>query len=463
MTAKSIFLSIACVISLFCSCKSIQIEKPKESYLPSNLSPVISELPLQVELDVKKLEIAINKKMNGLIYDGTKISDKDLSVKVWKSQNFTFTINNNVIEYRVPLKVWSRFAWRMEKFGLAVGDEYEANGSIALMYKTTIQIDKNWKLVSKTVSSGYQWTETPKLNVVGINVPVTPIANLVLSRCDQLISDQIDKSLADAVDLKKYMSLAWTEVQKPRQVSSENDLWIRINPKDLYLSPLTTVGNKLNMAVAFYAQIESFMGTQPLANASLALPPLKYINRPARQFNLNIGTDVTFDKFSEMAKKELLNKKFTDGKKSITITDLSIFGSEGKAVFVADVIGSIKGRIYFTGIMAYNPTKIAVEITDPEFSLKTKNTLVKSANWLLHGMILKKMMPYLSYPVKNDLDKLKTDANNMLSNYPVYDGITLQGQLNNIQVTNLSLIPGALRIQANIKGNVALKVDDLKL
>jgi len=423
---------------------------------------VISELPLQVELDVKKLETAINNKMKGLLYDGTKISNKDLSVKIWKSQDFTFTINNNVIEYRIPLKIWSRFAWKMEKFGLAVGDDYEATGSIALVYKTTIRIDKNWKLVSKTASSGYQWIETPKLNMAGVNVPVTPIANLALSRCDKLISEQIDKSLAEATDLKKYITQAWMEVQKPIQVNSENDVWIRISPKELYLSPFTNNGDKLNLSIALHAQIESFIGSKPAANAQFALPQLKYINRPAQQFNLNIGADITFDKISEMAKKELLNKTFKEGKKSITITDLSIFGSEGKAIFVADVIGSLKGRIFFSGNMIYNPAKMAVEISEPEFSVKTKNTLVKSANWLLHGVILKKIMPYLTYPVKNDLEKMKTDANSLLSNYQVYDGITLQGKLNNIQVTNLSLIPGALRIQANIKGNVALKVQELK-
>jgi len=458
-----IFLFTASVIFTISSCKTIQIEKPKESYLPSSLSPTLSELPLQVELDVKKLEASINRKMNGLLYDGTKISNKDLSVKIWKSQNFTFTINNNVIEYRIPLKIWSRFAWKMEKFGLVVGDDYEATGSIALLYKTTIQIDKNWKLVSKTVSSGYQWIETPRLNMAGINVPVTPIANMALSRCDKLISDQIDKSLAEGADLKKYISQAWMEVQKPRQVNSENDVWIRISPKELYLSPFTTTGEKLNLSIALHAQIESFMGTKPSANIELALPPLKYIRRPALEFNLNVGADITFDKISEMAKKELLNKTFSDGKKTITITDLSIFGSEGKAVFVADVIGSLKGRIFFTGNMVYNPAKVAVEISEPEFSVKTKNTLVKSANWLLHGVILKKIMPYLTYPVKTDLDKMRTDANSMMSNYSVYDGITLQGKLNNINVTNLSLVPGALRIQANIKGNVALRVDDLKL
>ena len=455
-------MSIACLALLFSSCKTMQIEKPKESYLSSNIVPALSELPLQVELDVKKLEASVNKKMNGLIFESSKISNQDLSVKVWKAQNFTFTINNNVIEYRVPLKVWSRFAWKIEKFGYVVGDQYEANGSIALTYKTTISFDKNWKLVSKTIGSGYEWIETPKLNVIGVNVPVTPIASLALSQCDKLITAQIDKSLSESIDLKKYITQAWTEAQKPRQVSAENDVWIRITPKDLYVSPFSTTGNKLNLAVALYAQIESFMGAQPSTNAFVQLPPFKYVNKPAQQFNLNIGADVTFAKISEMAKKELVNKAFSEGSKTITITDLSIFGSEGKAVFVADVIGSFKGRIYFTGNLVYNSEKVAVEISEPEFSVKTSSALVKSASWLLHGMILKKLTPYLTYPVKNNLEDMKVKVNQMLSNYSIMDGVSLQGNLNNVTVTNLSLVPGAVRIQTNIKGNVALKVQDLK-
>jgi hypothetical protein len=88
--------------------------------------------------------------------------------------------------------------------------------------------------------------------------------------------------------------------------------------------------------------------------------------------------------------------------------------------------------------------------------------LVKSASWLLHGMILKQLTPYLTYPVKNDLDKMKTDVNKMMNNYSIMDGVSLQGKLNNLSVTSLSLIPGAMRIQANVKGNIALKVDEIK-
>lgn len=441
----------------------MQIERPKESYLPSNLAPAVSDLPLQVAIDVKKLEAAVNKKMNGLIFQGDKLNNQDLSVKIWKAQNFSFIIKNNVIEYRVPLKLWTRFAWTVEKFGLKVGDNYEANGSIALNYKTTISIDKNWNLVANTTSNGFQWIETPKLNVVGVNVPVTPIANIALQKSEKLITDQIDAALAQMVELKKYVNMAWAEVQKPMQVSAENDVWLRLTPKDIYVSPFTTTGQNLNLAIALQSQIESFVGVKPDANKAVPLPPFKIALKQPQEFNLNVAADATYDKISEMAKAQLVNKTFTEGGKTITITDLSIFGSEGKPMFVADVTGSLKGRIYFTGTLAYNAEKMAIEVQNPEFDLKTKNALVKSASWLLKGFIIKKITPFLTYPVKAELETLKADANKSLTNFKVMDGVTVAGKLNSITVKSLDLVPGAVRLNANARGNVALKIDELNL
>jgi len=444
------------------SCKTtLQIEPPRESYLPSNLTPATSELPLLVEVDVKKLESAINQKINGLVFEGDKLNNQDLSIKIWKAQNFSFNVKNNVIEYRVPLKLWTRFAWSVDKFGLSMGDTYEATGSIALNYKTTIEIDKNWKLVAKTTSHGFQWIDTPKLNVIGVSVPITPIATIALQQSEELITSQIDAILAQTINIKKYVAMAWKEAQKPMQVSPENDLWVRISPKNVYVSPFTTNGQKLYVAISIQAVIESFMGVQPVQNKLTVLPPFTVSANQPKDFNLNIATDITYEKISELAKSQLQNKTFSEGNKSITITDLSVFGSEGKAIFVADVIGSIKGRIYFTGTLGYNAETMSIEVLQPEFDIKTKNALVKSANWLLNGFIIKKITPYLTYPVQDELTTMKTEANKMLTNYKVYDGVDLTGKLHTISVQRIDLVPGAIRLHANVGGNIALKVNDI--
>lgn len=460
---KSKLLVVVAIALGFISCKTgLDIAAPQESYTPSVIAPVKSEFPLKVSLDVQKLENSINQKMNGLLFQGDKINNQDLSVKVWKAQPFQFTIKNNVIEYKVPLKLWTKFRWEVEKFGVKLGDDYEAEGSIVLNYKTSIQIDKNWKLVSTTTSNGYQWLQTPRLNVAGIQVPVTPVANFALNQGNKMISQQLDQTLAQMVDLKKYASMAWTEIQKPMQMSEENKLWVRVTPQEMSLSPFQTVGNNLNITMTLGGLVESFVGVQPPRLKAAALPALQQKSTPDKEFNLNLAADVTLDQITKLAKEQLLNKTFADGKKSITIKDLNLYGSNGKLMCMADVVGSIKGKIYFTGDLVFNNQNTSLEVQNPMFDLKTKNALLKSADWLLHGVILDKLKPYLTYNVADNLKQAKTQANTMLKNYQVYEGVNLQGQVNDIKVVDLQIVPGAVRVVAQARGNMMLKVAELK-
>lgn len=456
-----ILLIILFLFLVFYSCKTLHVEKPVESYLPVELAPALSEIPLSIEIDIKKLENSLNKSMTGLLFEGKQLNNHDLDVKVWKAGDFSFHVTDNLIEYKVPLKIWSKFGWSVSRFGLSVGDHYEANGTISLSYKTTINIDRNWKMQSKTVSTGYQWIQTPRISIVGVNVPVSPIANYALSRFDKLITDEIDLALAEAANIEKYISLIWTMTQTPFQLSEEYNTWVRITPSDVYLTPFKSVEQKLNLGVSLYARIESFVGVQPQQLEVVPLPEFKYVQRPPQQFNINLAVDATFEKISELAEAQLINRTFSEGKKKITITDLNVFGSEGKAVFMAEVTGSVKGKIYFNGNLVYDPDKKAITVENPAFDLKTKNALLKSANWLLHGVILNKIAPYLTYPVSDDLESMKAEVNEMLQNYKVYEGVKLNGNLNNLEVINLNLVPGAVRLVANARGNLNLLIEEI--
>jgi hypothetical protein len=204
------------------------------------------------------------------------------------------------------------------------------------------------------------------------------------------------------------------------------------------------------------------MGVQPEQAIKNDLPQFRSVARQPQQFNLNIAADVTYEKIAEMAKMQLLNKTFSEGGNSITILGINVYGSEGRIVCAADVTGTKKGKVYFTGKLIYNPETKSLEVLEPEFDIRTRNALVKSANWLLHGMILKKISPFLSYPLIQDLEYSKIEANKMLQNYSLYQGISVSGKLDSLAVTDVNMIPGAVRIQANIKGNVGIKIEEIQ-
>lgn len=438
------------------------IDKPAESYIPSPIAPSMSDITVKADIDVKKLESSVNKKLTGLIYAGDSLMERDLSVKVWKVSDFSFSVNNNTIVYNLPLKVRAKYRWKVEKFGLSVSDEYEAAGTISLSFKTSLFINKDWKLFARTESTGYRWIEEPKLNVAGIKLPVTRVADIAMSRSQESITKSIDKALSDAVKLQDQIKGIWESVQKPMLVNQENGVWVKVTPNDIFVSPFTSRNNILTLGFSLRSQVESVAGSVPVAGEVVPLPSFKQIPTRPQPFNLNLAADVTYNKITEISKQQLVGKTFTEGKRSITITGLTLYGSEGSVVVAADVTGSLKGRIYLIGKMTYNAEKSTLEVTDADFDIRTRNVLIKSANWLLHGMILKKITPYLSYNIADVLESTRVEANKQLTGYKVYEGVTINGSMDKLSVTQVTMVPGAVRIVVNLTGNLAFSIGDLR-
>ena len=68
MKINKIFFLLLSFSLFFNSCKTgLQIEKTRESYIPTQIKPAMSEFPLSIQIDVEKLQSAVNKKMTGLL------------------------------------------------------------------------------------------------------------------------------------------------------------------------------------------------------------------------------------------------------------------------------------------------------------------------------------------------------------------------------------------------------------
>ncbi len=439
------------------SCGTSRIEGPAESYLPAEIPSVASELPVTIELDIRKLEQTVNSNLKGLLFEGDNISGKDLSMKVWKAADFSFFVYNNEITYKIPLKVWSKFGWSAKALGFNLGDTYQAEGVISLVYKTTVSIDKDWKLVPKTVSAGYEWIEKPSVKAAGVSIPLTPVVNILLSNFQGSINEQIDKAISQQINLRQYVDLAWRELQKPLLIDSSNSVWLKIDPSALMLNPFETKGNKLMITLSLSGIVESYVGAFPPEREFIPLPEFKIIGSAPGPFNLNISTDITYDKMTEIVRKELLGVNFHEDGKVYRIEDISMYSSQGRAVLTLQLNGTYRGKIFMTGLIVHNPVTNTLEITEADFDIRTKNTLIGTAKWLLHGKILKRITPLLRYPLEEDLTYLKDQANLMLQGYEIMPSLSLAGTLDRLEIAEVSMIPGAVRLMANLQGNLRVE------
>ena len=96
------------------------------------------------------------------------------------------------------------------------------------------------------------------------------------------------------------------------------------------------------------------------------------------------------------------------------------------------------------------------------YALETKSSLLKTANWLAQGLILKKIQAYTSYSIKPELEMAKKQMESYLKNYSPTKGLFINGSVKPILIKNIQLTDQALVATINTTGKLDLKINGLQ-
>ncbi|MFZ4401889.1 MAG: DUF4403 family protein [Bacteroidales bacterium] len=456
------FILLTLVIVSLMSCKSLKIARPEEVYNAPNYRPKPSEINLPFYINLMDIQNSINKKFSGLIYEDNSLEDNDndnIMVKAWKKEDFYINYENNLLSYRIPLKLWIKAGFKKEILGVKISDYREINAEIALKFKTTLYINKDWTITTFTTSDGFEWLSTPAIKIGPIDVPIKFIANSILKKNQALLSSEIDKSIKQKFSLRKYIQDIWTTMQKPIKINNEYNLWLKLNPQEISSMPIVNQNGKLKISMGVKSLVESYMGDEPKVIPNAGLPDFKMVKTMDNNFTINLLADISYKSADTLAKQFLKGKTFTQDKKSVTVVDIKVYGNNNKMVIGATLAGSLNGVIYFTGKPIYDSANSTVKITDIDFELETRNALLKTANWLLHNKFVKMIEPSLVFPLGNQLAQSKALIQKELTNNYISKNILLNGQLKDLNIENIFLTPESIKVAVNFKGNLSLSFE----
>lgn len=430
--------------------------------LSSVTNPDTSTVSVLLEIDLPKLQSSLNKNLNGVIYEDNSLDGDNLMIRLTKTNQIRFQVKGNQIEYTLPLKVWVKTGFRKSLFGMMIEDYYEAEGVIELQARTQLLITQKWNLRPQTQIVNYRWIEEPKLNISGIKLPVTTISDLAFNYGKEKMNGMIDQTIRDNLDLRKYVEQVWSDVQTPMLVNNEHQIWLKITPVQISLSPFVSTPDKLTFNVGMKSVIESSIGEKLVSNfRKTPLADLQAHAVKVSECKIFTIADINYTKLEDFARKEMIGKTFTQGKKSITIKEIRIFGIQNKLQVEAFVEGSVKGKLIFTGVPVFDNVEKQLIINDFDFDIATKNLLVKSASWIMHNRLLSMMKPMLNYSFKEDIDELLIAFNKSMSAYPLSKGITLQGQILNYNLDRVSVGEKSVKIGGNIMAIIKIESGDL--
>jgi len=462
-TAKTAFsLAGLIVLLLFItSCRSSRPEKPVENYLSLTDSLTPSYIAIPIETSLADLEKMLNKQISGLVYADTSLDDNggdNLMVKAWKQDNIKISLNNNVLSYTVPLKLWIKAGWKISKFGFEVGDFREVNAAIALKFKSTISLNSDWTVNSVTVADGFDWLSSPVMKVGPVDIPITYLANLILKSNQNKLSAAIDKGFKEKINLKSYVKDSWNAIQEPRKINDEYNLWIKVTPLEILTTPLSGKNGKLIHTVSIKTTTQAFVGASPPKGTQIPLPKLVFQDKIPSDFQVNLWTELPFSKANEMALGYLNGKTFTEGKRSLTVNHVSLYGSEGKLVIYLILTGSYTGELYLEGTPYYNPAKKAIELSGLDYHIKTKQFMVKSASWLFKSALAAKIGQGLSFPMDEQLGTARSLIESNIKDYPLTNGVLLNAKLKDLTIMNIGMTKESIMMQIGINGKISLDI-----
>lgn len=456
-------IAIAGAIVLFASCsssKKIDVLKPA----PSNATPTVyktttSYINMPVEVPIKEIEAQLNKVLTGLIYNDSIIEDDKTEMKIWKQAPIKLIEKDGKIQSQLPMKIWIRVKYGTEFLGLNDMKDINLNGTITLLSDAKLS---NWKLSTTSVIEDFQWSESPTIEVKGRNIPITYLVNPTLRVFKSKIAKKIDEAIGKSTDFKPQVLSVLEKLSTPFQTSEQYETWFKLLPSELYVTDARLSKSSITMDMGLKCTMQTIVGQQPANTFKKENIVLKPVTKIPNKIEATVAAVSTYESASRILTKNFQGQTFGSGSRKITVQKVDLWHKDGKMIIALDMLGSINGTIYLSGYPNYNAITKEIYFDQMDYVLNTKGVLTKTANWLLSGMILRKIQESCRYSIKGNLEEGKKNIQPYLSNYSPMKGVFVNGSLNDFEFDKVELTDKAIIAFIKTSGQMNVKIDGME-
>lgn len=269
----------------------------------------------------------------------------------------------------------------------------------------------------------------------------------------------LDKSYG-TVDLKPQFQQLWTQLCKVYNVYDMG--WLQINPQKIRINNLYAKDDSLFIYMGLSAR-PSISFERP-EEKNLVVPNMGNFSR-TQGFSIFLDATLNYDSLSNILNRHVVNKEFDFNKgpvkKKFIIRDCRLYGANNeKLIIKVDFGGTDEGTIYLTAKPSYDKDSHVLELKDIDFDIKSKDALLKTADWLFNKRIVNEISKSTRFDLNAYIDSAKITINRQL-NHEWIKGISSSGSIDDIRLIGIYPTGQALVIRSNCAGNLSVKVDSI--
>lgn len=444
------------------SAKKIDTLRPE----PGNDNTIVFEnstsfINLPVTITIADIQTQVNKLLNGLIYEDNNIKDDNITMKVWKTAPIQFSEQKGRLQTVVPIKITANVKYGTSALGLDLYDTREINMNGIITFSSKIGLS-NWKINTATTIQSLEWKESPSITIGNKQLSVTYLINPAVKLFKEEIEAELDKALNSTTDFKPHVLDALEKISAPFMANEQYETWFMLTPAELYATDAKLSEKQITMEMGLKCTMQTLVGQQPKNSFKKENVVLKAVSKMPDKVNVVVAAVSTYESASRIMTKNFKGQEFGEGSRKVTVQNVALWSRERKMIIALDLTGSINGTIYLSGYPSYNAVTREIYFDQLDYVLNTKSVLLKTANWLAQGTILRKIQENCRYSIAENMEEGKKNLLPYLDNYSPMEGIFVNGKLDDFEFDKVAITDKAIIAFIKGSGKMSLKIDGMK-
>jgi hypothetical protein len=247
----------------------------------------------------------------------------------------------------------------------------------------------------------------------------------------------------------------------PFLTSEQYQTWFKLIPIEVYVTDATIAKSKINMDLGLKCNMQTMVGQQPKSDFDRNAIAFKPVTKVPDKVTANVAAISTYESASKIITSNFQGKEFASGNRKIVVQKVGLWQRDGKIIIELDMTGSINGSIYLSGIPNYNSVTKEIYFDQMDYVLNSKGLLTKTANWLLQGVILKKIQETCRYSIKGNLEEGKKSLLPYLNNFSPMKGVFVNGTLNDFDFEKVEVTDQAMIAFITTTGRMSVRIDGM--
>ena len=280
----------------------------------------------------------------------------------------------------------------------------------------------------------------------------------ITGKLQEILSGQAtlsDSELLNDFYLRYTIRKAWEALQSPIRLNY--NLSLLLNPQSVQISPPARRGDTARIVVGLIAKPKLVGGdvpqTSPMSLPVFAVAPGLLENG----FHVVLDNELSFDFISSELTRKLTGKIYSIDSKNIIIERVKMYCSEDLVVMEVRVNGTAKGTMFLAGVPAYDESTQTLYVNNLDYTIKTKQVLVKAADWLLHTNLRESLIKQARWDITDKINSIKDQLSDAI-NRKVNRYVRISGKIQGIRLLAMGITKTSIKAVLVADGKVEINV-----